>query len=529
MNLPTAKNSAVEKAKQSKSELEQLKADHLDLRRAISTLWETDQDISKRFVYLDDFRDTILDFYPFTINRDIFDPDEISKRGVDKLKNEVVQLREIVDGINNRERWFMDFLDAVAPVTKPYQGDTSESADHTASKVDAVWEEIRSEMPVWEAYFKTEGYLGESVDVSGATEPLLLKTYRDVDEMEDATETDVGVILSHMQLRVPALALRVSSALKEDGTPPPNRKALKALHHSAVVNVQWTFFIADLQDHESFTHFPHVETGKKAQAFLKRIVKEKDLRLNIFSEDYWHKTGDTHEATYPDMYRGRDLRNDEIEAEIEVLKGLTADIRAYKDGTPIEWIENVLAQTEPDASETHTEEAEGEPDWEQRQQEHVKRLNALPGEIKAYIPKWVEKYEIRDNFQGRDTGKITLKLLLNARCQIEFGKERGPDPFFKEEMEELLEQMRLNDVALIEKVLELLDSDTTEKEEETLGESEYGLDTLMIGYYKRGQSTDIRFLSFKVIASRQLDDIPMRELPESLRNEVLKLVEEEAS
>ena len=103
-----------------------------------------------------------------------------------------------------------------------------------------------------------------------------------------------------------------------------------------------------------------------------------------------------------------------------------------------------------------------EPDYEQLQQGHVKRLNALPGEIKDYIPKWVEKYEIRDNFQGRDTRKITLKLLLNARCQIEFGRERGPDAFFREEMEDLLERMQLNDVALIEKVLELLDSDTAE-------------------------------------------------------------------
>ena len=96
-----------------------------------------------------------------------------------------------------------------------------------------------------------------------------------------------------------------------------------------------------------------------------------------------------------------------------------------------------------------------EPDYEQIQTEHTDRLKALPGEIRDYIPKWQEAHAIE--------GEITLKLLLNARCQIEYGKERGPDPFFKEEMEDLLGRMKSNDSALIEKVRELLGvkTDTT--------------------------------------------------------------------
>ena len=89
-----------------------------------------------------------------------------------------------------------------------------------------------------------------------------------------------------------------------------------------------------------------------------------------------------------------------------------------------------------------------EPDYEQTQSEHTERLKALPGEIRDYIPKWQEAHAIE--------GEITLKFLLNARCQIEYGRERGPDPFFKEEMQDLLDSMKSNDAALVKKVRELL-------------------------------------------------------------------------
>ena len=100
-------------------------------------------------------------------------------------------------------------------------------------------------------------------------------------------------------------------------------------------------------------------------------------------------------------------------------------------------------------------ELDEEPDHEQIQTEHTDRLKALPGEIRDYIPKWQEAHAIE--------GEITLKLLVMARWELVHIIERGPNPFFKEEMEDILKRMKANDSALVEKVCELLDGkpDTT--------------------------------------------------------------------
>ena len=92
------------------------------------------------------------------------------------------------------------------------------------------------------------------------------------------------------------------------------------------------------------------------------------------------------------------------------------------------------------------DEMKAEDTYEQKQQEHVNRLEALPGEIRSYFPTWQQEHGIE--------GNLTLKRLLNARSHIEFGRERGGDPFFKEEMEDLLQRMKSNDEDLVEKVRE---------------------------------------------------------------------------
>ena len=165
-------------------------------------------------------------------------------------------------------------------------------------------------------------------------------------------------------------------------------------------------------------------------------------------------------------------------------------------------------------------ELDEEPDHEQIQTEHTEQLKALPGEIRDYIPKWQEAHAIE--------GEITLKLLLNARCQLEYGIERGPDPFFREEMEDLLDRMKSNDASFIAKVCELLDGkpDTTVTSEvgEEQSPSSYSLEYLIVAFkdadYKIQPS-----LSFRVIPSRQMGECPMTEVPDALKVELLKLIE----
>ena len=96
-----------------------------------------------------------------------------------------------------------------------------------------------------------------------------------------------------------------------------------------------------------------------------------------------------------------------------------------------------------------------EPDPEQAHSEHVEQLKSLPVEIRDYIPKWIRANSVRQaEFVGYED-RVTLKGLLNARCQLVHGTERGSDPFFKEEMEDLLHRMKTSDEALVAKVLQL--------------------------------------------------------------------------
>ena len=146
----------------------------------------------------------------------------------------------------------------------------------------------------------------------------------------------------------------VETASIGNGNPEkPNRKNLKAKHHSAVVNVQSAFFTADLHE-----QLPFSELGdKKVGEFFKRTVTALRLRLNIFTSQYYHKTGgapifveDCIEA-----YRGADLTNAEIKAEIEVLEDIASQIRWYgktEDGH-LGWIDNMLV-VEPEQQETET-------------------------------------------------------------------------------------------------------------------------------------------------------------------------------
>ena len=69
-------------------------------------------------------------------------------------------------------------------------------------------------------------------------------------------------------------------------------------------------------------------------------------------------------------------------------------------------------------------------------------------EIREYLPKWRQ-----DNPGNEDA---TLFVLLDARFRLEYGIQRGTGPFFFEEVETLLGLMKANDLALADKVREIL-------------------------------------------------------------------------
>ena len=216
---------------------------------------------------------------------------------------------------------------------------------------------------------------------------------------------------------------------------------IKVDHSNARRGVQSAFF--DTNMHHLMTDIEKTETGKKLQKFSDLVVDEKGLRLNIFSHDHFY-------LDESGVYKDRNMTYLEIESEIEVFDQIAKDVRFYMQGDEnhLGWVDAVVEKLKPDTTV--------EPDPEQAQSEHVEQLKSLPAEIREYIPKWIRANPIRQAYFEKYEDQITLKLLLDARCQIEHGRERGADPFFKEEMEDLLNRMKTSDEALIAKVYELV-------------------------------------------------------------------------
>ena len=88
------------------------------------------------------------------------------------------------------------------------------------------------------------------------------------------------------------------------------------------------------------------------------------------------------------------------------------------------------------------------PEQSEASEDLVEKTQQLRSEIREYLPKWRQ-----DNPGNEDA---TLFVLLDARFRLQHGIQRGTGPFFFEEVEALLGLMITNDLALADKVREML-------------------------------------------------------------------------
>ena len=104
---------------------------------------------------------------------------------------------------------------------------------------------------------------------------------------------------------------------------------------------------------------------------------------------------------------------------------------------------------------------------------------------------------------------MTLKFLLNARCQLVHETERGPDPAFKEEMEDLLDRMKCSDSAFIGKVKELLGIGESEAEdgEETDDAGEIPIVDVHCWYLQDGKQVNGNGIPASKLSKRTLAEL----------------------
>lgn len=363
--------------------------------------------------------------------------------------------------------WAMSVLPE--PIETPAAAKETVSREKPASNVVSeetvkrLWEQITAEMQEWKQRHTGVIYASKSV---------LLDAYREQKESDrkgPATVAELTGILKLMDEDRRAYALRV--------------RYLRSDLRNAFETAQTEYF--------------------KARADLTAFINEKEISLSDFIEatkTQYHRTNVAEMFGQPsDIRKDSTLTTGVFEDWTGFMRVLYVDVKAPAAWVPTpketEQVEDAPSENEsyplqdaldemkaktPDAtdreaskllkqtkpikrpaaedSEPKQAASKGDtadtPDYEKIQEEHIKRLKALPGEIREYIPKWIAANPVRaERFDGK---KVTLKLLLNARCQIKFGRERGSDPFFREEMEELLNDMRSNKPALIEKVHALL-------------------------------------------------------------------------
>lgn len=217
----------------------------------------------------------------------------------------------------------------------------------------------------------------------------------------------------------------------------------------------------------------------EVESFLEAHYKAREMLNPVFKSEETESDSES-ESDEPDTQSiQKDIRDARNKADMEGGMVNFPTI-AKRHGVDSDVVAEIAAKMvggfevpEP-ALKDDPEKADEPVDWNQRQKEHVARLEALPGEIKDYIPTWIDANPVRAEWFKGYENQITLKLLLNARCQIEFDRERSPDPFFKEEMEDLLDRMKTNDQALIDKVGELLGIDETQR----TGEHQANLETI---------------------------------------------------
>ncbi|MXV82904.1 hypothetical protein F4Z98_05965 [Candidatus Poribacteria bacterium] len=86
------------------------------------------------------------------------------------------------------------------------------------------------------------------------------------------------------------------------------------------------------------------------------------------------------------------------------------------------------------------------------------KIDNLRSEIRSYLPTWKQ-----DN-PGTDAA--TFFQVVDARFRIEHGIQRGTGPFFFEELEPLLAVMKNNDLALADKVREMLGTGSTAEKDD---------------------------------------------------------------
>lgn len=165
------------------------------------------------------------------------------------------------------------------------------------------------------------------------------------------------------------------------------------------------------------------------------------------------------------------------------------------------------------------------------------KTEALKGEVKEYLPTWKQN--------NPDTIYATLFHLLDARFRIKHSVPRGRNPFFFEELDDLLPLMKANDTALADKVREILATDSsgvksidteqptppTESVADVLGGDSLAFITVALrepkptGISGKGR---LNYITFDAEDDRMQSCIDISEIPEPLLVQLIAIAKEKS-
>ena len=444
-------------------------------------------------------------------------------------------------------------IDRAIAVEKAGQSEAVIAGEKTASEVitevtlESLWEQVNAAIPAWKKKREGVGYASKTMLIHATLKfhslPHDFKVNIDVLKkllhLLSASTTDILEIFVRKQLRGESLWKTDDTAVDPEKLPLQDAiEEMKA--DESEVNPEKSE--STVEDDSPKDRDSLLEEWRQARASVKDLWEnDKEISQTIRYLDHFQERILVYYPAWihPEIWKpGVDLiRNKEdgtIIAEIKQLKQIVSDIQSRAD-----WVKEMMLVPDSDASDPDRVDALEQ--FRNQKHELYERINRTP------------LIEVKDEFGNANADKALHGVMLAAHKAYDLSEDllrsdQAIEELSADEIRKITGKyfLMVQDFAapradwvasLYQKAYETEEEEVTAQPKEQADaqttdseNSEYRLESITLGYQKKGQdiSDGMSTMSFQVIASRQLGEYPMLELPESLRHEILKLIEEKA-
>ena len=466
----------------------------------------------------------------------------------------------------------LQYIDSLKKSEAVIAGEKTASEVITEVTLESLWEQVNAAIPAWKKKREGVGHASKTMLIHATLKfhSLPHDSETNVDILKkllhllSASTTDILEIFVRKQLRGESLWKTDDTAVDPEKLPLQDAiEEMKA--DESEVNPEKSE--STVEDDSPKDRDSLLEEWQQARASVKDLWEnDKEISQTIRYLDHFQERILAYYPPWirPDVWKpgidsARKVKIGEIIAEIKQFKQIASDIQSRAD-----WVKEMLfpdtelakeANSEVDSAPSETVESDNlDPD----EADALEKFRNQKHELYTLINK-TPLVDVKDEFGNVNTDKATHQVMLAAYKAYDLSadllwSDGAIEGLPADEIRKITGKyfLMVQDLHLplplpvwVSGLYEsALEEDGTADEDKGIAEpkeqadaqttdseiSEYRLESITLGYQKKGQdiSDGISTMSFQVIASRQLGEYPMLELPETLRHEILKLIEEKA-